>query len=310
MKRFRDAVAENPELKDDPELDSLRKTLLKEPLAFFRSLRDRLQADGDTRPESLVRLAVASARVGPPGRRDRRPGRRTEGARDALAIWERLVRDDPTQHDYQLGLAQIQNSRGNLLSDTGQPAEAQASFESALAIMRRWPRSTPPSPSTSANWREATAASATCFPPPAGRPAEARASYEAALAILRRLAEAHPNVTDYQSNLAGSHINLGGLLAATGQPAEARAAHEAALAIQRSLAEAHPAVTEYQSTWREATSTSASCSPRPATRPRRGRRTRRRWRSSGGWPRPNPTSPIPARPGEKPQQFLGNLLRR
>src|SRR5262249_46487022 len=59
VKGFREAVANNPQLKNDPELDDLRKTLLKEPLAFFKSLRDRLQADRDTRPESLVRLANA-----------------------------------------------------------------------------------------------------------------------------------------------------------------------------------------------------------------------------------------------------------
>src|SRR5262249_44351837 len=60
VKRFRDAVADNPDLKNKPALESLRKTLLKEPLAFFRSLRASLQADGDTRPESLARLALAA----------------------------------------------------------------------------------------------------------------------------------------------------------------------------------------------------------------------------------------------------------
>ena len=58
VKRFRDAVAGNPELKNNPELESLRRTLLKQPLDFFKSLRDRLQADRDTRPESLHRLAA------------------------------------------------------------------------------------------------------------------------------------------------------------------------------------------------------------------------------------------------------------
>ncbi len=32
---------------------------MQEPLAFFRSLRERLQADRDTRPESLEQLADA-----------------------------------------------------------------------------------------------------------------------------------------------------------------------------------------------------------------------------------------------------------
>ena len=64
VKKFRDAVANEPELKNTPSLDGLRKRLLKEPLAFFRSLRDRLQADRDTRPDSLARLATASSDLG------------------------------------------------------------------------------------------------------------------------------------------------------------------------------------------------------------------------------------------------------
>ena len=36
VKRFRDAVAEEPILKNSPELEQLRKKLLKEPLYFFK----------------------------------------------------------------------------------------------------------------------------------------------------------------------------------------------------------------------------------------------------------------------------------
>ena len=61
VKKFRDAVANKPVLKNNPALESLRKTLLKEPLAFFRALRNRLQDDGDTTPESLARLAARHA---------------------------------------------------------------------------------------------------------------------------------------------------------------------------------------------------------------------------------------------------------
>ncbi len=60
VKKFRDAVQANPELKNRPELDALRKALLKEPLEFFRKLRDQLQTDRDTRPEALARLASAA----------------------------------------------------------------------------------------------------------------------------------------------------------------------------------------------------------------------------------------------------------
>ena len=45
VKRFGDVVRETPELKNDPALAPLRARLLKEPQAFFKRLRDRLQAD-------------------------------------------------------------------------------------------------------------------------------------------------------------------------------------------------------------------------------------------------------------------------
>src|SRR5262249_6534190 len=45
VQRFRDAVAEEPELKNNPAFDALRKRLMKEPMAFFTTLRDQLQAD-------------------------------------------------------------------------------------------------------------------------------------------------------------------------------------------------------------------------------------------------------------------------
>jgi hypothetical protein len=64
VKQFGDAVAKEPELKKNPALEALRKRLMKEPLAFFRALRDRLQADQATTPESLARLASASFDLG------------------------------------------------------------------------------------------------------------------------------------------------------------------------------------------------------------------------------------------------------
>ena len=50
VKRFGDVVRETPELKNNPALAPLRARLLKEPQAFFKRLRDRLQADKRRRP--------------------------------------------------------------------------------------------------------------------------------------------------------------------------------------------------------------------------------------------------------------------
>ena len=53
-------LVEEPVLKNNSALGELRKKLLKEPLRFFKSLREQLQADNETRPETLARLANAA----------------------------------------------------------------------------------------------------------------------------------------------------------------------------------------------------------------------------------------------------------
>ena len=78
VKRFGDVVGETPELKNNPALAPLRSKLLKEPQAFFKRLRDRLQA----RSRDDARFAL------PPGRGELRPGQthgrdRRQGGRTA-----------------------------------------------------------------------------------------------------------------------------------------------------------------------------------------------------------------------------------
>jgi serine/threonine-protein kinase len=245
VKRFRDAVAENPRLKDDPELEDLRKALLREPLAFFRSLRERLQADRDTRPESLARLAGAiheyahlTAEVG-----DQEDGLKSH--EDSLAIWRGLTRDEPDDPEYLHGLGRIENCRGNFLHTTGEVAGARQAYEAALATRERLAREHP----TVTEYQRDLAESHNNLGELLGATGEvagARQALEAALAIRERLARDHPTVTHYRSDLALSHGNLGNLLGATGEVAGARQALEAALAIRERLAREHPTVTGYQ----------------------------------------------------------------
>ena len=76
-----------------------------------------------------------------------------------------------------------------------------------------------------------------------GRPTESLAAYEKARAIQQKLADANPNVTQFQSELARIHNNIGMLFSETGKPAEALAALEKGRAIRQALADANPRVT-------------------------------------------------------------------
>jgi tetratricopeptide (TPR) repeat protein len=246
VKRFRDAVTGEPELKNNPGLEGLRKRLLKEPLAFFRSLRERLQADNDTRIESLARLAEASFALGGLSHEIGDKQDALIALAESLAIRERLAEANPSVIAFQRDLARSHNNIGVLLEETGKPADALKSHRAALAIRTKLADA---NPSVSGFQRDLAGShgnignllSAT------GKPADALKSYEAALAIQRKLADANPSVSEFQRDLAGSHNNLGMLLRDTAKPADALKSHETALAIRAKLADANPSVSAFQS---------------------------------------------------------------
>jgi serine/threonine-protein kinase len=134
VRKFRDAVQANPELKNRPELEALRKALLKEPLEFFRTLRDQLQADRDTRPEALDRLSRAYFDL---ANITREIGSIPDAIRsysEAIAILERLTRDHPSLTGYQSKLVKTHLNKGNLLGQRGDPTAALESHRQALTI--------------------------------------------------------------------------------------------------------------------------------------------------------------------------------
>ena len=99
-----------------------------------------------------------------------------------------------------------------------------------------------------------------------------------------------------------SHNNIGVSLSATGKPAEALAAYEQARAIFERLAERTPPSPRSRATWPRATPTSAICSARPASPPRRWRPASRRGRSSSGWRGKPHRHRVPEQSGQQPQQ--------
>ena len=246
VKRFRDAVANEPELKNSPKLKGLRKRLLKEPLAFFKALRERLQADSDTRPESLARLARASNDL---ARLIDEIGDKQDALiayRECLAIFQKLCDAKPTVSKYQNDLAAGHNNIGIVLGATGKPAEALAAYESALAIQQKLADANP----SVTEYQSALVHSLNnignllCD---TGKLAKAAEVLESALAIQQKLADANPTITKFQTDLAASYNNIGNLLHVIGKAAESLKAYESALAIRQKLADANPNVTEYQS---------------------------------------------------------------
>jgi serine/threonine-protein kinase len=244
VKKFRDAVEANPELKNRPELDALRKALLQEPLEFFRKLRDQLKSDRDTSRDALTKLAEASYDLAYTTWEIGTAPDALHSFAESLAIWERLARENPAVTLYQSRQANSHHSVGLGLATTGQPAAALESYRRALAIQERLARENP----TTTQYQSDQATSLRrigILLNEMGHPAEALESHSKALAIRERLARANPAVTDYQSDLAASHDDLGHQLQHMGRRTEALESHRRASAIQERLVRDHPSVTAY-----------------------------------------------------------------
>ena len=246
VKRFRDAVANNPGLKNNPALESLRKTLLKEPLAFFRSLRTSLQTDGDSKPESLQRLADVAHdyahltdEIG-----DKEDS--VKGHAESLALWRRLTSEHAQNAEYQAGLAKVQMCQGKILQETGRLVEAKKSYESALSLYQELSETEPTNPviqrqSALTHLRLGTLIEDL-------QPVEAMKEFELAATIYENLINSKPAdlqvLTDSLDGLAGTYQNMGHLQKNTDKPTEALQSYEKSLAIWRKIAQDFPGNTQ------------------------------------------------------------------
>ena len=144
-------------------------------------------------------------------------------------------------------LAHTINRVAFMLSNDGQShRKRRPSSARRWRSTRSWPTRIPPSPSSAANWRAATASSATCCVRRAS-PSEAEAEYRKALAIQQKLADDNPAVTQFRGFLANHHFGLCILLSDTGKPTEAQAEYRKALAIRKKLADDNPSIPDFQS---------------------------------------------------------------
>jgi serine/threonine-protein kinase len=245
VQKFRDAVQANSELKNRPELDSLRKELLKEPMEFFRKLRDQLQADRDTLPDALAKLADATLDL---ASTTREIGSIDDAVRlqaEVLAMRERLARDHPAVAKYQRDLAESHRELGALLTNTGRPVEAMQSLRQALAAEARLVHDNP----TVAQYQSDLAKihnNTGVLLGNVGQIADALESHQRALEIRTRLAHDNPSIARYQDELAASHYNVAVMLSQMGRTAEALESNRRALEIRARLTREDPTVTAYQ----------------------------------------------------------------
>jgi serine/threonine-protein kinase len=240
VKRFRDAVAADPALKNRPELGALRKGLLEEPLAFFRTIRDQVQADRDTRPEALGKLAGASFELAMTSREIGSMPDAIRGLSEPLAILERLATDHPAVPEWRRRLAVSYHNLSSLLLDTADVAGALKMNQKALAILERLVREHP----TVASFRADLASGHYLrgrLRYMSGDSAEWLEEQKRVVELWKRADAVGPGVVEYRREVAAGYDHLATALKVTGHPAEALTSYRQGLEVIERLAHAHPA---------------------------------------------------------------------
>jgi serine/threonine protein kinase/tetratricopeptide (TPR) repeat protein len=242
VKRFRDAVANEPELKNSLQLESLRKRLLKEPLAFFKDLRNRLQADHDTHPKSLARLAGATLELGDLTNEIGDMQDAVNAYRESLAIQQKLVQDDPTVTEYQRDLGNCQINLAKALFSTGRFDDAITVYATAETTFQKLIDSKTPDAGEFRNRLAFINFSRGNTFSVMGRSEEAEAQIRQALAHYQRLDDEGRASGPVLEDLSKSHHQLGLELLERGEAAEAETEILRAIAIQQKLIDNHPGV--------------------------------------------------------------------
>jgi tetratricopeptide (TPR) repeat protein/tRNA A-37 threonylcarbamoyl transferase component Bud32 len=245
VKRFGDAVSSNYELKNNPKLETLRKELLKEPLGFFKQLKERLQNNGSTSKESLDSLAGASFDLASLTDQIGDKQDAIAAYKEAISIRERLAREHPYITEFQIALAISRQNLGDLLSQTGKRDEATEAHQQARTTLEQLARETP----SITKLQSALALSRINLGvslSETGKPDEAIAAFQQAKTTLELLARENPSVTGFQSALATSCDNLGTWLSKTGKPVEALAVLEQAQTTLEQLVRDNPSVASFQ----------------------------------------------------------------
>ena len=164
--------------------------------------------------------------------------------------------DDPR---LQAELADAYTRVGSITNEIGSKEEALRSHERALAIRQKLADDNPAA-TDSRNDLAASHNNIGLLQAATGHPAEALRSHERALAIRQKLADDNPAVTEFQ-NRPGRRATTtsASCRRATGKPAEALQSYERRWRSGRSWPTPTPPSPSSGTTWRRATTTSASC---------------------------------------------------
>ena len=206
---FREAVEENLDVRDRPDLASVRKALLRQPIAYYRRLLEELGSGHRDGLEDLGDLADAYDDLASLSDEMDTPENALRIAQDAVSIRRRLAVERPGVRNEDR-LANSLNQLGNVLARLNRADEALEVLGEAVGLRRSLVVQAP-------EGREQRLDLARLLLNIAGRRSElgrfeeSDASYEEALALLGPAEAADPSDPDLLSVRAAAEYGLGNL---------------------------------------------------------------------------------------------------
>ena len=226
---------------NQPGMHSLRRALLMDAQHFYE---DFLNQHG-TGPESHAELAMAQTRIAKITSLTNSETKAVTQYQQAVALWEKLVVEEPGNLDYQANLAQTLNELGMvLLRLEGQLNEALSTFHRAQQMLELLILAYPESVSQRLDLGLVLQNIAE-IQRRQGKPNEAIVSIERALTIESQMAADDAQSLETRIALATAHATLGRVFSE--QPAEllpAITAYQQAIELHEGIIREHPELAE------------------------------------------------------------------
>jgi tetratricopeptide (TPR) repeat protein len=237
---FHSGVSEDVLLKNK-EFAALRTRLLKQAATFYGDLEKLLEGQTDAKSRRL--LASGYYQLGDLTEKIASRSEALTVHRRALAVRRELSAAPGADIETRLDVARSLQKVAGLLSNTGDPAGALATYEE----QRELADALAAAPNPEAQALVARSNNGIGYMRwTMGKPAEASAAYATARDIQQKLVESNPGVVQYQRDLASTCYGLARVLMHTGKPTEALIVYRAARDLNQRLSEVEPDVIEHK----------------------------------------------------------------
>jgi tetratricopeptide (TPR) repeat protein len=238
IQEFQQAVADNLDVKNRPDLKPLRTTLLHAPLKFYVDIRHQLEEERETQPAARVKLAAAIEGLAKITALIDSQASAAAAYQEAIQIVTPIVRDHLALPDSQGVLASALANLAGVQFATGERSLALSNQEEARALCDSLTRDYPADDQFQFALAEVLNQLGV-MQRNGGNVEEAKSTLERAGAILEQLLRRHPGEDRFLAQLALVSGNLGVLYRVEHQPKEAQEQYAQALRIQRELYRDH-----------------------------------------------------------------------